>query len=271
MRRWFIIVVAALMALATSACGGGDDAEVRPFEEIQAGEVVFEADPSNPQRAIFRVDTTEPSICAIVWGETEALGNFNNSLDMNGTGIIEHNVFLPGVEPGKTYFYRLQGSTADGTLYQSELETFTAPAIEGGGGEAAPQTGPNLAEGATVLEVSSTFSDSWAGENAIDGDLLTEWSTAGDGDGAFLTIDLGSQQQVTGFQFLTRTMADGSATATMYQVVVDGGDTLGPYPAGSPAEPGFAAAEVTGQVFRFEVVSSTGGNTGAVEIRVLGR
>ena len=33
--------------------------------------------------------------------------------------------------------------------------------------------------------------------------------------------------------------------------------------------PGFDAAEVTGRVFRFEIVDSTGGNTGAVEVRVL--
>jgi hypothetical protein len=257
------------LLLLLSACGG-DDGAVLPFEDIQATELVFEADPTNPQRAIFRVDTTEPAICAIVWGETEALGDFNNSLDMNGTGIIEHNVFLPGAEPGKTYYFQLQGSTADGRLFQSDLDTFTVPELEDGGGEAAPEIGPNLAEGAAVLEVSSEFSESWAGTNAVDGDLLTEWSTAGDGDDAFITIDLGSAREAAGFQFLTRSMADGTATATTYQVIVDGDAAFGPFPSGNPAAPGFGEAAVTGQVFRFEIVTSTGGNTGAVEVRVLG-
>lgn len=258
-----------VLLLAISACGGGDG-EVLPFQDIQATDLVFETDPTNPQRAIFRVDTTEPAICAIVWGETEALGNFNNSLDMNGTGIIEHNVFLPGAEPGKTYYFQLQGSTADGRLFQSELDTFTVPESNGGDGEAAPETGPNLALDASVVEVSSEFSASWAGTNAVDGDLLTEWSTAGDGDDAFITVDLGAPQQVAGFQFLTRSMADGTATATTYQVVVDGEAMFGPFPSGNPTSPGLDEVDVTGQTFRFEIVSSTGGNTGAVEIRVLG-
>jgi hypothetical protein len=265
--RW--IFAAAVVALGVAACGG-DDGAVLPFEEIQASEIVVEADPTNPMRAIFRVDTTEPAICAVVWGETEALGNFNNSLDMNGTGIVEHNVFLPGAEPGRTYYFQLQGSTADGSLYRSDIDTLTVPELtDTGGGEALPEMGPNLAEGATVTEVSSEFSASWTGANAVDGDLLTEWSTAGDGDAAFIEIDLGSIQDVAGFQFLTRSMADGTATATTYQVVVDDGVTLGPFPAGNPAQPGFAAADLAGQVFRFQIISSTGGNTGAVEVRVL--
>ena len=53
---------------------------MHPFSEVQADEFVFEADPTESERGIFRVETTEPMICAIVWGETEAFGNFNNSL-----------------------------------------------------------------------------------------------------------------------------------------------------------------------------------------------
>ncbi len=51
-----------------------------------------------PAEPVGRVTTTEPMVYAIVRGETEALGNFNNSLAMNGTGIIDHDVFLPGAE-----------------------------------------------------------------------------------------------------------------------------------------------------------------------------
>jgi hypothetical protein len=258
------------VAILTIAACGGDDGGVRPFEEIQDSDLVFENDPTFPGRGIFRVTTTEPAICAIVWGETEALGNFNNSLDMNGTGIVQHDVFLPGAEPGQTYFYRLQGSTADGTLFQSELMTFTLPeAAPAPSGSGAP-AGDNLALGAAVTEVSSEFSASWGGANAIDGDLGTEWSTAGDGDDGYIVIDLGSAQEVAGFEFLTRTMADGSATTTTYMVAVDGGEPLGPFEAGNPADGRFAAAAVTGQVFRFDVEASTGGNTGAIEIRILG-
>ena len=65
--------------------------------------------------------------------ETTEYGPPNGTLvivgggSMNGTGIIEHNVFLSGAVPGKTYYFQLQGSTADGRLFQSELDTFTVP------------------------------------------------------------------------------------------------------------------------------------------------
>ena len=265
-----LIIAVGAFALLAAACSGGSDgvASVRPFSEVQATDARFENDPTFPGRGILRVDTTEPMICAIVWGETENLGNSNNSLDMNGTGIVEHNVLLPGAEAGKTYFYRLQGSAADGVLYQSELLTFTMPPSDSATtDDAASDHGINVAEGATVVEVSSEFSQSWSGANATDGDLNTEWSSAGDADEAFITIDLGSAQEIAGVEFLTRTMADGSATTETFFVVVDDGDRLGPFVAGNPANPVVNEALFTGQVLRFEVQDTTGGNTGAIEIR----
>lgn len=257
-------LIASFVLLAT-ACTGTLEADVRPFEEIQASDIVFENDPTFPGRGILRVTTTEPAICAIVWGETEELGRFNNSLDMNGTGIIQHDVFLPDAEPGGTYFYRLQGSTADGTLFQSELMTFTLPPAEVSN---QPDRGTNLALGATIVEVSSEFSAAWTGANAVDGDLATEWSSAGDGDEGFITIDLGTPRSVGGVEFLTRSMTDGSATTSMFTIRVDGGDMLGPFDAGNPADPNFQEVSFTGQIVRFDIDASTGGNTGAIEIRL---
>ena len=270
MRKSNLLIAVGAFALLVAACSGGADegTSVRPFSEVQATEVTFENDPTFPGRGILRVDTTEPMICAIVWGETEDLGNFNNSLDMNGTGIVEHDVLLPGAEAGKTYFDRLQGSAADGVLYQSELLTFTLPPGDGTTTDNdADDHCINVAERATIIEVSSEFSESWSGANAFDGDLNTEWSSAGDADEAFITIDLGSGQEIAGVEFLTRTMADGSATTETFFVVVDDGDRLGPFVAGNPANPVLNEVSFTGQLLRFEVHDTTGGNTGAIEIR----
>jgi hypothetical protein len=44
----------------------------------------------------------------------------------------------------------------------------------------------------------------------------------------------------------------------------------GPFPAGSPSDPRSATVDLDGQVLRFDVDASTGGNVGAIEIRVLG-
>lgn len=260
----------AVLALGLAACAGaadGQDVEVRPFEEVQASEFVFELDPTNPSRGIFRVDTTEPMICAIVWGEDERLGNFNNSLNMAGTGIIEHDVFLPGAEPGVDYRYVVQGTTADGTLYRSEMGTFVLPEPETS--KTNTDDRENLALNATVTSVSSEFSDAFAAENTADGDLATEWSSAGEGDDASITLDLGAPHEVSGFQFLTRSMTDGTAVTETYTVTVDGSETLGPFPAGNSAEPQTTDVTVIGQMFTFDVETSTGGNTGAVEIRIL--
>ena len=206
-------VVTALLLVTLAACGSSNDgstsaATVRPFAKVQASKLVFERDPSDPSRGIFRVTTTEPMICAIVWGKTDSFGRFNNSLSMNGTGIEQHDVRLPDVEPGVAYRYVVQGTTADGTLYRSKVGTFSLPAAK----TAAPEVdhGPNLARDATVVDVSSEFSDAFAARNALDGDASTEWATRGDGDHGFITIDLGASQPIGGVEFLTRSMADGS-------------------------------------------------------------
>lgn len=267
---WSIGLVAAVVLLA--ACSGGDDAGAapRPFSEVQADEFVFETDPTSIDRGIFRVTTTEPMICAIVWGETEALGNFNNSLAMNGTGIVDHDVFLPGAEPGGTYFFRVQGSTADGTLYQSDLATFTLPDRSAAADDSAEvDRGPNLALDATVAEVSSEFNDSFAAANAIDDSGTTEWSSRGDGDAAFITIDLGAPKEIAGVEFITRSMLDGTAVTETFTVTIDDRASFGPFPAGTPVDPSFAPVATTGRLVRFDVEASTGGNVGAVEVRVL--
>lgn len=261
-----------MVALVAAGCGGdgegGSDAEVRPFTEVQDGELRFEPDPTDPSRGIFRVTTTEPMICAIVWGEDESLGRFNNTLDMNGTGIVDHDVVLPDVEPGTEYHFVVQGTTADGTLYRSDPGTFTIDRQDGGQA-AMPdiELGRNLALDATVGDVSSEFSDEFAAAHAIDGDTATEWSASGDGDGGFIEIDLGRSREIVAVEFVTRAMADGSARTERYTVTVDGGPPVGPFPAGTLADRAVSELAASGRHLRFDVESSTGGNVGAVEVR----
>ena len=241
-----------------------------PFDLIAASDFTFDLDPFDTSSAIFHVATTEPTICSITWGPTPQLGNLNNSLTMDGTGIIQHDVPLPGAEPGATYHFTVQGSTADGRVFQSEPQTFTVP--EPDGDQAAATTIPlaeNLALAATVTAVSSEFSGSWAAENAIDGDMSTEWATAGDGSAGYLEVDLGGVFDIAGFEFVTRSMTDGSAITTEFTATVDG-TVFGPFPTGTPVSSGFVAVDgARGQVVRFTISDSSGGNTGAIEIRVL--
>jgi hypothetical protein len=278
-RPTLVVALAAVVALLAGACGGDSDGSpaadavdvtVQPFEDVQAGDMTFEADPSDPTRGIFRVTTTEPMICAIVWGTDESYGRFNNSLSMDGTGIEQHDVILPDVEAGTEYHYVVQGTTADGRLYRSDPATFTI------GGDGGPTTtavtglGDNLALDADVVDVSSEFSDAFAAARAVDGDTGTEWATSGDGDEGSITLDLGSAQQVTGVEFVTRSMADGTSITDTYTVTVDDGDTYGPFPAGTVADARVGELDATGRRLRFDIETSTGGNVGAVEIRLYG-
>jgi hypothetical protein len=123
--------------------------------------------------------------------------------------------------------------------------------------------------GATVTAFSSEFSAAFAAANAIDDDPATEWATKGDGDEGYLVVDLGAPRRVTGTEFITRSMADGSSVTDSYTVAVDGGERQGPFPAGSRREPRTATLDVTGRVFRFDVEASSGGNVGALEVRIL--
>jgi hypothetical protein len=228
------------------------------FASIMAGPISVDVDPSGTS-AVVRVDTTIDVVCAIVYGTDTTFGGISTDDDMAGGAHATHHPVIGPLEPGTTYSYRMTGVAADGTVYRSDVMQFTTP------GDVPRRI--DVARGGTITDVSSEYSDTYRAENAIDGSLATEWSSNGDGDAAYIVIDLGAPTPVTGVGFRTREMSDGSAITTSFTVTVDG-VPYGPFPAG----PGLSTADlaVTGQVFRFDVDTSTGGNTGAVEIEIYG-
>lgn len=255
-----IAVVVLCIALSAVACSSdGDPDGVVPFQVIAVAGPDVEVDPSGTF-AVLTVETSIDAICAVAYGVGEPKGSIATDQEMEPAGHRAHRVVLSGLESDAEYSYRLQGVGADGRLYRSETFTFrTPPAV-------ASSLESNLARGATVLEASSEFSAAFTASNAVDGDLSTEWSSRGDGDDAWITIDLQSETQVGAVAFRTREMDDGTAITEAFTVTVDGETTLGPFPAGpDPVEVAFS-----GRVIRFDVAASTGGNTGAVEVEVYG-
>ncbi len=249
-------VLVSLLMLGLAGCGGGAEGESPlDFSEIAIGEPVMTPAASG-RTATLTVSTSVEAVCAVAFGETEALGRLATDQDMGGAGHSDHTAVLTGLTPDTEYYYRLQGVGPNGRLFQNELTTFRTPAAD-----ASETDDGNVAIGATVVEVSSEFSAAFAATNAVDGDLATEWSSRGDGDDAFITIDLGQAVNVVAVGFETRSMSDGSAITETYSVTVDS-VTYGPFDVGT------AAVEFTGQVIRFDVESSTGGNTGAHELQV---
>ena len=153
-------------------------------------------------------------------------------------------------------------------LYRSEPATFRLEATTTGPVATVAALGRNIATNATVTKISSEFSTAFAGPKAIDGDTATEWATRGDGDNGSITLDLATVTDIKGAEFVTRSMADGTAITSTFTVSVDGAAALGPFPAGTLAAPRPAAFTARGRVIRFDIATSSGGNVGAVEIRV---
>jgi len=250
--RFAVIALGLVLVACSNGAAGG---EIRNFSDIAESDPIIEFDPSGTA-ATLRVTTNQDAVCAVAYGIDGPFGAIATDTDMGaGGGHDDHSALMTGLEPETEYQYRLQGVAADGLLYQSEVFTFTTPAASISG------LGPNAASGATVVEASSEFSPAFAASNAIDGDLATEWSSAGDGDNAFITIDLGEPTAVVAVGFRTRSMGDGSAITSTFTVDVDG-ESFGPFPAGdAPTEVAFE-----GRILTYRVATSSGGNTGAIEV-----
>ena len=269
-RRTVLALVAALLAIAgmAAACGDSDDngpgVEIRDLAEILDGEV--EVTNITSSTATVRVTTSIPVVCSVVYGEDETYGQQSTDMDMGGTPHLEHAAPLRGLEPDTTYTFRLQGSDASGVIYVSEPMTFRTPA-DTAGEQDGRQNLASAAEGARILDASSVFGNSsaWAAENAIDGDPSTEWSSAGDGDGAFIEVALDGEHQIAAVGAWTRTMG-ASGEITQFRVVTDRGEVLGPFDLLDADRLYEFPVTVTAASLRFEAVTSTGGNTGFVAI-----
>eukprot|EP00804_Cyclotella_cryptica_P012447 CCRYP_010862-RA/>CCRYP_010862-RA protein AED:0.22 eAED:0.22 QI:219/1/0.5/1/1/1/2/0/683 len=143
-----------------------------------------------------------------------------------------------------------------------------------------------LSQGAFVLDVSSNYSSAYTAMNAIDGDSSTEWSTAQDGNDAFITIQLPFPSNVVYVDFHTRTMG---SSAQIYEYQVEAGNKLDDLAVVAPTcevpdatksyecdlDLSDANDETSGGVrnvtmVTFRVVNSSGGNTGAIDVGVFG-
>lgn len=257
-RRITIIAIMAAVALLLAACSTNDEASpIEPIEPILASAIELTFDPSGTTAALT-VDTTIPVACAVIYGTDDTYGAIAVDNDMQGGAHHDHGPLLAGLAPDTEYQYILQGSDAAGTIYRSDTLTFrTPPATDTG-------LGTNIAPTGTITAVSSEFSDAFAATNAIDGNPATEWSTTGDGDNAYIEIDLGQTHEITAVALHTRQMTDGTAITNTYTVTIDD-QTLGPY---TSDEPALLDTPVTGQVVRIEADQTTGGNTGATEIEI---
>ncbi len=245
---------------------------VRPLSDILVSEPHFTN--LQPRSVTVLVDTTIPVVCAAAYGTSESYGQLATDSDMAASGHRDHHPLLTNLEPDTEYHIRLQGIGPDGTLYQSQDYTVRTPPAQAD--EPQRPSGENLAlfsNGARIAGVSSNFggggNDTTYGANmAIDGRLDTEWSSNGDGDAAWIDIQLADVAHITTIGFRTRTMGT-SAQIITFRVTADG-RTVGSFTLDDATSVHYFETDTTAQRLRFEAVETSGGNTGAVEIEIYG-
>jgi hypothetical protein len=125
------------------------------------------------------------------------------------------------------------------------------------------------------VAVSSNFGgaandQAWGADNAIDGQRGTAWSSNGDGNEAFIEIELAQPAQVYAVEVWTRSMSDGTAQIFAFTIATDGGEVLGPFLLEDAGKAHRFDVDMVARSLRLDVVESSGGNTGLIEFAVYG-
>lgn len=278
-RKRLILLLSALIFL-TAACSNSsdtaqssfaDDIVFKSIDEIisQPLEVTnFASDGS----ASLPIQTSVPVACTIVYGPTPEFGSLSLDQDMAGGTHSDHNPLLSSLDPETEYFFRVQGVDDDGTIYLSDVMTFSTPALEES--ETTNLLSPDL--GAEILGFSSAFGgagqdDRWGAGSALDDNPNTEWSSAGDGNSAWIEVELASRALIESIAFHSRSMSDGSAVANRFTVTTGEGEEYGPYDVPDAENAYTFETVIEAKIVRFTLMDTTGGNTGAVDIAAYGQ
>jgi len=217
-----------------------------------------------------------PTMCNVAFG-TDANYGALATMPMMGGAIQDHAVTLSGLTPETTYHYRVTLTDEQARIYQSGDLTFLTNPSE----PPPPATGPegenvaSLAAGTTVIGVSSNYGggdndSSFGANNALDGQPNTEWSSDGDGDDAWIEIELDQSYDVHAIGFWTRRMPNDTAQIYSFTVITDDGETHGPFDLPDANQIYYFPVDFTARRLRFDAETTNTGNTGAVEIEVYG-
>ncbi len=270
---WLPLTTFTVLLAACSSSGGSALTEEITFRSVD--EIIERplevSNFANDGSATLPIHTTVPVACTVVYGTTPEFGTLTLDQDMAGGTHSDHNPLLSGLEPETTYYFRVQGVDDNGVIYLSEVMTFTPPPLE-------ETTTENLASpllGAEISGYSSAFGgaapdERWGVASAFDDNPNTEWSSAGDGNDAWIETKLAQPARLEAVSFQSRSMPDGSAITLGFTVTTENGDIFGPFDVPDPDQPYTFEIAVEAQTLRFDLVETTGGNTGVVDIVVLG-
>ena len=260
------VIAATFVAVLLVACGGEPNID----DILVSGPELADL---KSDSAVLVAVTSQKVVCAVAYGLTDEYGAVSADRDMAPNGHTDHDHLLVGLQPDTEYHYRWSLFAPDGRAFQSRDFKFRTPPATA----SASRPGKNMAllsEGARIVGTSSVFGgggkgSTWGGDRALDGDPSMAWSSDGDGDDAWIEIELATETKVTSIGFWTRTMGV-SAEILSFQVMADSGEVHGPFRLDGPGDLQYFDTDFTAQRLRFEVVESSGGNTGAIDIQVFG-
>ena len=269
-RPSFIVALFLLpLALIVISCAVGEEDEIRALKDIPGGFEGPHVQDIGPHsaRIVFRTNT--PVVCNVAYGTD---GDYGRLSLMAMTGpLTDHDVQLLGLEPTTTYHFRVTVTDSASNVYQSDDLTFITS--EGGGGtKPSGRNVATLSEGANIVGVSSNWGggdldSTFGGNKAIDGLLGTEWSSNGDGDAAWIEIELERRYEINAIGFWTRTMGN-TGQIFSFNMITDEGQRIGPFDLLDASTIYYFEVQTHAKRLRFEAATSSGGNTGVVEIEV---
>ncbi|MFC2045784.1 discoidin domain-containing protein [Chloroflexota bacterium] len=256
-KKLWLLMLLGIMLLPILSCTTRSEAVIHPLDNLPGGFDGPHVQNIKAHSADIVFESMVPIVCNIAYGTDTEYGRLT-LMAMTGP-LTDHNVSLLGLEPNTTYHYRITVTDVSSNVYQSGDFSFsTAQATE----QERP-TGTNVASditGAKVIGVSSNWGDgdmgsSFGGNKAIDGRSDTEWSSNGDGDKAWIEIELAQQYDLTIIGFWTRTMGS-TAQISSFRVVTEDGTQLGPFEVSDAATIYYFDVNIKTSKLRFEIVSS---------------
>lgn len=260
-----------LGALVMSGCGGGDNG-LLSLEDIPNGfdgPTILSISSSS---ATISFDSGVATVCNSPYGETTDYGQVA-TIPMFSGATLDHVLTFSGLKPETEYHYKLIATDNQGNVYQSGDFTFRTEAVkEFALGET---NWLSLEAGAVVIDVSSNFGKGdndtkWGANSAIDGSDASTWSSDGDGDGAYIVIELSKPIQITRLAVQTRSMSNDTAQIFSFTVTTDSGAVFGPFELKDAAQVYVFEVDFVARTLRFDAVSTNGGNTGFVELGAYG-
>jgi len=270
MRRYSWLIAISVLLLVGGTILTTRASPIQPLDRLPGG---IAAGPSieaiTATSATIAVRTAAPAFCQVNYGPTPQYGQMRR-MTMSGP-MTDHRIVLPGLQPDTVYHIRLTAIDVQARVYQSADLTFrTQPATSD---RPRGRNVASLSAGARVVGVSSNYggegiTGAYGANNAIDGDPSTEWSSNSDGERAWVEIELARPYHLSAIGFWTRTMGS-TAQIQEFEVVADGKIRLGPFTLGDAAGVHYFPVDLTARRLRFNVLKSSGGNTGAVEIVAL--